>query len=158
MPAREPSQVEQNNKNEVLEKMLAKGDTMLCVDSQHPEVQVPDAHRGDPDLRLILNLGFRHGIRVLQQGIEAELLFGGLPHTCWIPFDSLWAVYNPHSGEGYLWPSSVPKPLRGTVDSAASPASSDPEEVRSGRLETAPPLPPEKGKPPLRLIRGGRKD
>ena len=46
--------MEKINKKEAVERLLANGDTMICVDSRHPEVQVPDIHLGKSDLRLIL--------------------------------------------------------------------------------------------------------
>jgi len=92
--------------------MLSKGDTMICLDSRHPGVKVPDNHQGNADLRLVLNLNFRHNISTMPDGIQAELLFGGVPFLCWIPYESLWAVYNPQTGEGYLWPGQAPVSMR----------------------------------------------
>ena len=84
--------MEDSGTKEVVEHLLTLGDTMLCVDSRHPEVRVPDAHRGKSDLRLVVNLGFQHPIHVLPEGVQADLLFGGLLHHCWIPYDALWGL------------------------------------------------------------------
>ena len=105
--------MDKSNKREVVEEMLAKGDTMICLDSRYPEVQLPENHKGKADLRLVLNLNFRRSINTLPDGIQAELLFGGVPFLCWIPYESLWAVYNPQTGEGYLWPGQTPVSLSG---------------------------------------------
>ena len=107
--------VDKREKRKLVETMLSKGDTMICLDSRHPGVKVPDNHLGNPDLRLVLNLNFRHSISTLPEGIQAELLFGGVPFLCWIPYESLWAVYSPQTGEGYLWPGQGPVSLRDLV-------------------------------------------
>ncbi len=160
------------DKSEVVEEMLSKGDTMVCLDSRHPAVQVPDNHKGKEDLRLVLNLNFRRPISTMPEGIEAELLFGGVPFLCWLPYDSLWAVYNPRTGEGYLWPGNTPVRLRdmladtsGAAEQEADRKSPEPAEEPkpSVRNEDAPaPEAPQKGtakaRPPLRVINGGKKD
>ena len=100
-----------DEKKRVLEEMLSRGDTMICLDSRNPEVMVPTMHQGKKDLRLVMNLGFRNPIRLLPDGIRADLRFSGDLFTCWIPYESLWAVYNPNTGEGKLWPENLPQEL-----------------------------------------------
>jgi len=39
-------------------------------------------------------------VKVIPEGIHADLLFSGRLHHCWIPYESIWAVYNPETGEG----------------------------------------------------------
>ena len=154
--------MEERDPKEIVEALLAGGDTMLCVDSRHPEVRVPDSHRGKADLRLVLNLGFRHPIHVFPEGVQADLLFSGRLHHCWIPYESLWGVYNPDSGEGTVWPERTPKELGLQVAPDASPK----ERETGVPDETAQP-PPEKpgtgsgkakkkGRPVLRVLPGGR--
>lgn len=125
------------NKREVVEAMLAKGDTMICLDSRYPDVQVPESHQGKEDLRLVLNLNFRHSITTFPEGIQAELLFGGVPYLCWIPYESLWAVYNPQTGEGYLWPGKTPVSLR---DLLGDEPEGDETERKTKRGEPGPPI------------------
>lgn len=110
------------DKRQVVEELLAKGDTMICLDSRHPGVQVPEHHKGKEDLRLVLNLNFRRSISTQPEGIQAELLFGGEPFLCWIPYESLWAAYNPQTGEGYLWPGQTPASLRDLVSGKKPPS------------------------------------
>jgi stringent starvation protein B len=149
--------VEPKNKQQAVEEMLSKGDTMVCLDSRYPGVQVPENHKGREDLRLVLNLNFRHDITTLPDGIQAELLFGGAPFLCWIPYESLWAVYNPQTGEGYLWPGQTPLGLRDLL--AEGPEA---EGNKSAQGPTAPAESPadreEKGRPRFRVIEGGKKD
>jgi stringent starvation protein B len=153
--------MEERHPKEVVETLLAQGDTMLCVDSRHPDVHVPDSHSGKADLRLVLNLGFRHAIQVLPEGVQADLMFGGRLHHCWIPYESLWGVYNPDTGEGSVWPDRLPGELGALVDPGSSPEG--PKAVAP-----APEQPPQEsvgddagktrgsGRPKLRVLPGGR--
>jgi len=164
--------LEPKNKQQAVEEMLSKGDTMICLDSRYPDVQVPENQKGREDLRLVLNLNFRHDIRTLPDGIRAELLFGGVPFSCWIPYESLWAVYNPETGEGYLWPGQVPVSLRNLLGDkpkaeegkaaqkppalAVSPKPHVPEETASAPEEPA--RSDKKKRSRFRVIDGGKKD
>jgi len=178
--------VDKGNKREVVEEMLAKGDTMICLDSRYPDVQVPEYHKGKADLRLVLNLNFRRSIKILPDGIQAELLFGGVPFLCWIPYDSLWAVYNPQTGEGYLWPGRTPVSLSGLPAGAPkgagekggmkrpTPAASPKKPTQTEPTRASGPakttgrgkparsprleLTHSKDRPRFRIIKGGRKD
>ena len=165
------------NKREVVEQMLAKGDTMICLDSRHPDVQVPENHQGKEDLRLVLNLNFRHKITTLSEGIQAELLFGGVPFLCWIPYQSLWAVYNPQTGEGHLWPGETPVRLYDLLGDESEEYEEKEETKRgeSGKTALAADRPEEamgqaktararksresgsRERPLLRVIKGGKK-
>jgi len=159
--------MDETHPKEVVERLLAGGDTMLCVDSRHPEVRVPDNHRGRADLRLVLNLGFRHPIHVLEEGVQADLLFAGRLHHCWVPYESLWGAYNPDTGEGMVWPDRIPAEIAARLSPGASP---EPDAPRTGSAETEPPRPGParkngdpggkpgaRGRPALRLVPGGRK-
>ena len=148
--------------------MLSKGDTMICLDSGYPDVQVPENQKGNEDLRLVLNLNFRHSITILPDGIQAELLFGGVPFLCWIPYESLWAVYNPETGEGYLWPGQTPVSLldllggkKGSMPSEKDAAPEGPAKATLPRRQTGPLGAGERDKkerPRFRVIQGGKKD
>ena len=156
------------DKRRVVEEMLAKGDTMICLDSGYPDVQVPEGYKGNEDLRLILNLNFRHSITMLPDGIQAELLFGGVPFLCWIPYDCLWAVYNPDTGEGYLWPGQTPVTLLDLLGGKMESMQTKKGAAQEGAAKTTlpggqPGLPRDdkgdkKERPRFRVIRGGKKD
>jgi stringent starvation protein B len=164
--------LEPKDKKQAVEEILSKGDAMICLDSRDPEVQVPENHKGREDLRLVLNLNFRRSISTLPDGIQAELLFGGVPFLCWIPYKSLWAVYNPQTGEGYLWPGETPLSLRDLLGDKSGKGQKKADVKRlaligkrkpSVREETA--LAPEglakpagKRRPRFRVIDGGKKD
>ena len=150
--------MERKTKKEIIEDLLAKGDTMLCIDSRHSSIQVPDEHCGKVDLRLILNLNFRHTISLLNDGIEAELLFSGTPHRCWIPYESLWSAYNPQTGEGFLWPGQLPQELHDLFNDDKNDMKKikeQPQLVFDQGKKT--PRPTDKPRPALRVIPGGKK-
>jgi len=146
----------------VVEHLLTLGDTMLCLDSRHPEVRVPAAHRDKADLRLVINIGFRHPIHVLPEGVQADLLFGGLLHHCWVPYEALWGAYNPRTGEGTVWPERIPSEVKSLVDPTA--AAADPPSPPRKRTPRKRPGPaavgegsePRKQGPVLRVIPGGK--
>ena len=96
------------NKEATVLQLLAKGDTMLCLDARYKGVQVPAEHASNPALRLILNLNFPHPIDVTAEGISARLSFGGRRVACYIPLDALWAAFDPQTMQGMMWPESMP--------------------------------------------------
>ena len=96
-----------DSKEAVVLKLLAEGDTMLCLDARHPDARVPPHQAGNPALRLILNRQFPRPIDVSEDGIGVNLSFGGRRFDCYIPMDALWAAFNPHSMEGSLWQESA---------------------------------------------------
>ncbi|MGE3541680.1 MAG: ClpXP protease specificity-enhancing factor SspB [Candidatus Tectimicrobiota bacterium] len=100
------------NKQEVVLKLLAEGDTMLCLDARHAEARVPPQHATNPALRLILNLNFPQPIEVTAEGISASLSFGGRRFSCYIPMAALWAAFDPQSGQGTMWQESMPEEVK----------------------------------------------
>ena len=95
------------SKEAVVLKLLAQGDTMLCLDARHPDACVPPHQARNPALRLILNRNFPRPIDVMPEGISVNLSFGGRRFDCYIPMEALWAAFNPQTMEGALWQESV---------------------------------------------------
>jgi len=88
------------SKEAVVLKLLAEGDTMLCLDARHQDVHVPPQHANNHALRLILNLNFPHPIDVTAEGVSAHLSFGGRRFACYIPMAAVWAAFHPdHAGD-----------------------------------------------------------
>lgn len=115
-------------KDTVVLKLLTEGDTMLCLDARHVGVRVPTQHATNPALRLILNLNFPHPIEVTPEGISASLAFGGRRFPCYIPMDALWAAFEPQTGEGMMWPESMPEEVR--IDLLARQQQDSPSETK----------------------------
>jgi hypothetical protein len=78
------------SKEAIVLKLLAEGDTMLCLDARYQGVHVPSQHANNHALRLILNLNFPQPIEVTAQGVSANLSFGGRRYTCYIPMEAVW--------------------------------------------------------------------
>ncbi len=96
------------SKEAVVLQLLEEGDTTLCLDARYEGVDVPRQHAQNPSLQLILNLNFPHPIHVSEDGISANLSFGGRRHACYIPMEALWAAFNPQNMKGMMWPDSMP--------------------------------------------------
>ena len=81
---------------------------MVCLDARLPEVDVPDNQKANSSLNLIFNLNFRRPFTVNEDAISATLAFNGRPHECVLPFESVWAIYDPDMKNGQVWEESVP--------------------------------------------------
>ena len=91
--------------------LLEEGDAMVCLDSRHPEVDVPATHKNNSSLNLVFNLNFRRTIEITEEGIFATLAFNGRPYECTLPFDAVWAIYDPNMKNGQVWEESIPKDM-----------------------------------------------
>lgn len=99
------------NKYDLLLSLLSEGDAMVCLDARHPEVDVPQGHKNDPALNLVLNLNFRRPLDIQKEGVFVTLAFQGRPHECVVPFDAIWAIYDPNLKKGQVWEESLPKDI-----------------------------------------------
>jgi stringent starvation protein B len=95
-------------KYDFLLHLLETGDAMVCLDARLPEVDVPDNQKANSSLNLIFNLNFRRPFTVTEDAISATLAFNGRPHECVLPFESVWAIYDPDMKNGQVWEESVP--------------------------------------------------
>ena len=102
---------ESKNKYDFLLSLLSEGDAMVCLDARIPEVDVPASHKNDPSLNLILNLNFRRPIDIQKEGIFVTLSFQGRPHKCVVPFEAVWAIYDPNLKKGQVWEESLPNDI-----------------------------------------------
>src|SRR5262245_18367416 len=100
------------SKEAVVLKLLAEGDTMLCLDARHQGVCVPPQHANNHALRLILNLNLPQPIEFSTQGVSANLSLGGRRYTCYIPMEAVWAAFNPDTMQGMMWPDSMPAEVK----------------------------------------------
>ena len=102
---------ENKNKYDFLLSLLSEGDAMVCLDARQDGVVVPKAYKNDPSLNLIFNLNFRRPIDIQKEGIHVTLSFSGRPHKCEIPFDAIWAIYEPAMKKGQVWEESLPRDI-----------------------------------------------
>ena len=91
--------------------LLEEGDAMVCLDSRDPAVDVPESQKNNSSLSLIFNLNFRRPIEITEEGIFATLAFDGRPYPCILPFDAVWAIYDPNMKNGQVWEESMPKDM-----------------------------------------------
>ncbi len=102
---------ENKNKYDFLLSLLSEGDTMICLDARLPEVAVPRSHKDNPSLNLILNLNFRRPLDVQQEAVYVTLAFQGRPHPCVVPFDAVWAIFEPALKKGQVWEECIPQDI-----------------------------------------------
>jgi stringent starvation protein B len=96
-------------KGDVIQLLLkTEGRIMLCLDATYSGVDVPNRFKNDTNLMLILNSKMPNPIDIGEDSVCSELRFGGIPHSCTIPFDAIWSVFNPDTSHGMMWPESMP--------------------------------------------------
>ncbi len=98
-------------KQDFLLYLLEEGDAMVCLDSRHPEVDVPASHKDNSSLNLVFNLNFRRPFDVTEEGIFATLAVDGRLYECTLPFDAVWAIYDPNMKNGQVWEESIPEDM-----------------------------------------------
>ena len=98
-------------KYEFLLYLLEEGDAMVCLDARLPEVDVPESHKNNSSLNLIFNLNFKRPVEITEEGVFASLAFNGRPHKCVLPFNAVWAIYDPKMKNGQVWEESIPSDI-----------------------------------------------
>ena len=103
-----------------LTKLLDSDDYVLVhLNPKNKDLIVPDHLAQDPSVTLKLSRYFRGQLEINEDGISAELLFGGSYFTCSIPYDALWGCTS-EQGENIIWPESTPEEvLKGILETAA---------------------------------------
>ena len=91
--------------------LLEEGDAMVCLDARLSEVDVPASHKNNSSLNLIFNLNFKRPFEIKEEGIFASLVFNGRPFECALPFDAVWAIYDPNMKNGQVWEESIPSDM-----------------------------------------------
>ena len=88
--------------------LLETGDAMVCLDARLPDVDVPKNQKSNSSLNLVFNLNFRQPIEINEDTISATLAFSGRPYKCLLPFEAVWAIYDPNMQNGQVWEESIP--------------------------------------------------
>jgi stringent starvation protein B len=150
---------ENKNKYDFLLSLLSEGDAMICLDARLPDVDVPKEHKTNPSLNLVLNLNFRRPLDVQPEAVYVTLAFQGKPHACVIPFDAVWAVFEPALKKGQVWEESIPSDinLEEHLQGQISKDKSSPEKLAG----TGKPVPTKEemksGKKPPKVLTGSKK-
>ena len=88
--------------------LMETGDAMVCLDARLPDVDVPKNQKSNSSLNLVFNLNFRQPIEINEDAISATLAFSGRPYKCSLPFEAVWAIYDPNMQNGQVWEESIP--------------------------------------------------
>ena len=99
------------NKRDYLLYLLEEGDAMVCLDARLPDVLVPKVHKINASLNLIFNLNFKRPLDIEEDGIYSTLSFNGRKHKCVIPFEAVWAIYDPKTQKGQVWEEAIPQDI-----------------------------------------------
>ena len=91
--------------------LLETGDAMVCLDARLPDVDVPKNQKSNSSLNLVFNLNFRQPIEINEDAISATLAFSGRPYKCSLPFEAVWAIYDPNMQNGQVWEESIPSDM-----------------------------------------------
>ncbi|OIO68131.1 MAG: hypothetical protein COW19_02000 [Zetaproteobacteria bacterium CG12_big_fil_rev_8_21_14_0_65_55_1124] len=98
------------------------GRIYIVVNTTGDDILVPEYLRGDPALRLVLNVRMPQHIRITDDSLESDLTFSGSPFHCVIPMQAIWAAYMPEQQleNGILWEDDVPETIRAVVKAVRS--------------------------------------
>jgi len=105
------------------------GRIYIVVDATSDEVVVPNFLKGDPALRLVLNMRMPQVIHIREDALESDFSFSGQVYTCRIPMNRIWAAYLPEGDmeQGIIWEEDVPETIRAVVSAVRSLKEDDSE-------------------------------
>lgn len=98
------------------------GRIYVVVDATSDEVIVPAFLKGDPALRLVLNMRMPQPIYIREDALESDFSFSGQVYSCRIPMDRIWAAYLPEEDmeHGIVWEENVPETIKAVVSAVQS--------------------------------------
>ncbi|PJA33243.1 MAG: hypothetical protein CO187_02215 [Zetaproteobacteria bacterium CG_4_9_14_3_um_filter_53_7] len=137
------------------------GRIYIVIDATGDDVQLPDNLKGDPALRLVLNVRMPQRIHIADDRIDSDFSFSGRIYPCQIPMHTIWAAYLPE-GElehGIIWDDSVPEMIKAIVQGVRSNVTD--EEIEELHDIKAPKVPVESDSAvvsAITVIKGGGKD
>ena len=129
--------------------LLEEGDAMVCLDSRHPDVDVPESHKDNSSLNLVFNLNFKRPFEITEEGIFASLAFNGRPHQCTLPFSAVWSIYDPKMKNGQVWEESIPTDMNLSDQAIVIKPEKPPSKLKSLKIS---------GKPPAETKTEGKRD
>ena len=98
------------------------GRIYVVVDATSDEVVVPNFLKGDPALRLVLNMRMPQPIYIRDDALVSDFSFSGQISNCHIPMERIWAAYLPEGDmeHGIVWEEDVPETIRAVVSAVRS--------------------------------------
>ena len=115
--------------------LLETGDAMVCLDARLPDVDVPKNQKSNSSLNLVFNLNLRQPIEINEDAISATLAFSGRPYKCSLPFEAVWAIYDPNMQNGQVWEESIPADMN-LADQIVSEMVDNPASKPEKKLKT----------------------
>ena len=116
------------------------GRIYIVVDATSDDVQVPDSLKGDPALRLVLNVRMPQMIHIKDDRVDSDFSFSGQIYACQIPMHTIWAAYLPEGDleQGIIWDDSVPEMIKAIVQAVRSNMSEEGvEELQQAKADRA---------------------
>lgn len=110
----------------------------IVVDATGEDVIVPNFLKGDPALRLVLNMRMPQPIHIRDDALESDFSFSGQVYTCWIPMDRIWAAYLPEGDmeHGIVWEEDVPETIRAVVNAVRNLKEEAPDDALNETAES----------------------
>lgn len=132
-------------KHAAIRKLLFDEHLLAHINPGGDGVNLPARLMGNPTVTLKLSKLFRGRVELLEDRIEAELLFGGEYFTCIIPLAAVWGVTS-STGKNTFWLDSAPAGLvenvattsEKSMDVNAAPRPQLAADPRAETLETKP--------------------
>lgn len=120
------------------------GRIYIVVNTTGDDVDVPEYLRGDPALRLVLNVRMPQHIHIADDCLESDFTFSGTPYHCVIPMHAIWAAYIPEQQleNGILWEQDIPETIRAVVNAVRSIGDQG-DTAEAGHVVVAPSVAPD---------------
>jgi stringent starvation protein B len=115
------------------------GRIYIVVDATGDEVDIPEYLKGDPALRLVLNVRMPQPIHIHDDVIDSEFSFSGQVYRCRIPMHMIWATYLPggEMEQGIIWEQDMPEMIRSVVQAVRGLQDEQAGEEASGEMPVA---------------------
>ena len=97
-----------SEKKAILQEFIAEDDIYVCINAKDDDVIVPNNHKGNFDLRLVLSLNFVNKPSFQDDFVEVILRFGGVPRKCILPYKAIWGVFNSDLKRLFFWQEHMP--------------------------------------------------
>jgi len=113
-------------KKDVARALLLRGSVFIHLDPRTDQVVVPERLRRQPQVVLQVGLDMPVPIpdlRVDDAGVYGTLSFKGVPFTCFVPWEGVFALVG-EDAKGMVWPAEVPAEIAAEMrtDPVAPPA------------------------------------
>lgn len=133
------------------------GRIYIVVDATSDDVQLPDHLKGDPALRLVLNVRMPQPIHIRDDRVDSDFSFSGVVYACSIPMHTIWGAYLPEGEleQGIIWDDSVPEMIRAIIQAVRSNVTDPDVTAEMNAAVARDEVQPEQPPTPITVIEGG---